>query len=118
MLLNYAVLFKILNYIKNQYIIELQNSSNLYIPKLYRDSKIREQLKHNVDKILLGDYKTQREKQEREERMKQSEQEKEKDDILCYLMGAFPGSSLNGSLNSPSRFRNEENTAPVIDTII
>lgn len=50
--------------------------------------------------------------------MKQSEQEKEKDDILCYLMGAFPGSSLNGSLNSPSRFRNEENTAPVIDTII
>lgn len=55
MILNYAVLFKVLNYVKNQYIIELQNNPKAYLPKLYRDAKVRDKLKETVDKILLKD---------------------------------------------------------------
>lgn len=59
MILNYAILFKVLNYVKNEYIIELQNNNRIYIPKVYKDSKLRESLKANVDKILLEKYKQQ-----------------------------------------------------------
>lgn len=41
-----------LNYVKNEYIMELQNKS-FYLPNIFIDSNIREQLKWKVDKILM-----------------------------------------------------------------
>lgn len=58
-----------MNYIKNEFISELQNNKGIYLPNLYTNISLREKLKKNVDASLLQKYKFRTENNQKQKNL-------------------------------------------------
>ena len=58
-----------MNYIKNEFISELQNNKRIYLPNLYTNINLREKLKKNVDASLLQKYKFRTENNQKQKNL-------------------------------------------------